>query len=68
MRDLVLDGGAAGALRPIAPLLPPLQMERWGDTLPTCRDLERALAAAEAEAARAAGAAAWGLAGPPPAG
>lgn len=66
VRDLVVDGGAAGALRPIAPLLVPLRMARWGDTLPTARDLEAAVRAAEADTARAARAVAAIAAPPPP--
>ena len=76
VRDLLLDGGAAGALRAVAPLLVPLRLRRWADTLPSARDVEGALRDAEADAARAAAAAgalegagagtAGLLTGPPP--
>ncbi len=42
MRE-VMAGWAAGALLPIAQLVQPLQLLAWQDTLPSGRDLERAI-------------------------
>lgn len=68
VRDLVVSGGAAGCLRPVAPFLVPLRMMRWADTAPSGRDIETAIAAGEADAAAAAAAAASPLLAsrPPP--
>lgn len=57
VRDMVVSGGAAGCLRPVAPFLVPLRMARWADTAPSARDIEAAIAAGEADAAAAAAAA-----------
>ena len=66
VRDLAADGGAGGALRAVAPLLAPLRLACWRDTLPCARGLEQVLSDAQADAARAAAAARALLAAPPP--
>jgi hypothetical protein len=67
VRDLIATGGPAGALRAVAPLLLPLRMLCWSDSLPSARDLEAAVAGALADAAASASAARATLAAPPPA-
>lgn len=52
----MLAGWSAGALRPIAGYLQPLQMTLWRDTHPSARDLESALNAARSHASQSAAA------------
>jgi hypothetical protein len=66
VRDLIAAGGPAGALRAVAPLLLPLRMLCWSDSLPSARDLEATVAGALEDAAAAADAARAALVAPPP--
>ena len=70
VRDLIVAGGAAGCVRPVAPLLVPLRMVLWRDTAPAARDIEDAVRQGEADAAAASAAAAalLSVAPPPPPG